>query len=214
VRLIKRIIDIVCSSLGLLLVLPLLAVAALAIRRTMRAPAVFRQQRAGRGGKPFTLYKLRTMKEVRDRAGNLLPEAQRLTRLGNMLRKSSIDELPQFFNVLRGDMSLVGPRPLYIEYLPRYNAFQRRRLEVQPGITGWAQIRGRNAISWEEKFEFDVWYVDHWGLWLDSRILAATIRKVISSTGIAQENHVTMPEFLGTGATPSELISPKRTLSS
>jgi sugar transferase EpsL len=203
-RLLKRTIDIGCSLLGLLLASPVIAVAALGIRFTMRAPVIFRQRRAGLGGRPFTLYKLRTMTEARDGAGTLLPEAQRLTSLGKLLRRTSIDELPQFVNALKGDMSLVGPRPLYVEYMSRYNAFQRRRQEVQPGITGWAQIHGRNAIAWEEKFQLDVWYVDHWSLWLDCRILAKTIRKVVLSAGITQENHATMPEFLGTGEKSSQ----------
>jgi lipopolysaccharide/colanic/teichoic acid biosynthesis glycosyltransferase len=179
----------------------------------MRVPAIFCQRRAGRGGKPFTVYKLRTMTETRDRAGNLLPEAQRLTHLGKLLRKTSVDELPQLVNVLRGEMSLVGPRPLYVEYLSRYDSFQRRRLEVRPGITGWAQIHGRNAIRWDEKFKLDVWYVDHWSLWLDFRILASTVLKVISGTGISQENHATMPEFLGTQETPSQWMPEGRTSS-
>ena len=197
-RVVKSILDKVCSLLGLVLAAPVLAAAALAIRFGMRVSPLFRQQRAGLGGRAFNVYKLRTMTEARDASGRLLPEEQRLTALGKFLRKASIDELPQLFNVLRGEMSLVGPRPLYLHYLDRYDAFQRRRLEVLPGITGWAQVHGRNAIDWEEKFRLDVWYVDHWSFWLDLRILAATVWKVVARSGISQASHPTMPEFQGT----------------
>ena len=199
-KLLKYIVDRVGSLVGLVLSSPLLAAAALAIRWTMHVPPLFRQPRAGIQGRPFTVYKLRTMTEARDSAGVLLPEEQRLTALGKFLRQTSVDELPQFLNVLRGEMSLVGPRPLYLHYLPRYDAFQRRRLEVRPGLTGWAQVHGRNAISWEEKFKLDVWYVDHWSLWLDLRILALTAWKVVARSGISQASHPTMPEFQGTPA--------------
>jgi sugar transferase EpsL len=198
VRFLKRAIDIACSLLALIVTAPLFAAAALAVRCSLHLPPIFRQQRAGLAGKPFTVYKFRTMTDQRNSSGSLLPDAERLSPIGKLLRKTSLDELPQLINVLRGEMSLVGPRPLYLEYLPRYNAFERRRHEVRPGITGWAQIHGRNTISWQERFELDVWYVDHWSLLLDFRILAGTIGKVLRREGISRENHVTMPEFLGT----------------
>jgi len=157
----KRLIDLVLASIGLVLVLPLLLLAGLAVLVTVGRPVVFRQERAGLHGRPFTLYKLRTMRAAAGPDGQPLPDAERLTRLGRVLRKLSIDELPQLWNVLRGDMSLVGPRPLYVKYIPRYTLEQARRLEAQPGITGWAQVNGRNAVSWDERFRLDVWYVDH-----------------------------------------------------
>ncbi len=176
---------------------PLLGGAVIAVRATMGAPALFRQERPGRSGEPFRIFKLRTMTNARDESGSLLPDAQRLTRLGRFLRRSSIDELPQLFNVVLGDMSLVGPRPLLMQYLPLYDAEQRRRHDVMPGITGWAQIHGRNAISWEEKFALDVWYVDHWSLALDARILIETITAVVTRRGISAEGNATMPVFSG-----------------
>lgn len=200
VRSLKRAIDLVCSLVLLLVAAPLLAAVALAVRSGMGRPVLFRQQRAGLGGKPFTLWKFRTMTDQRDASGSLLSDRERLTPLGRLLRKTSLDELPQLFNVVRGEMSLVGPRPLYLEYLPRYNAFEQRRHEVRPGITGWAQIHGRNAIRWSQKFQLDVWYVDHWSLWLDLRILAGTVSRVIRRQGISQVDHATMPEFRGTEA--------------
>jgi lipopolysaccharide/colanic/teichoic acid biosynthesis glycosyltransferase len=193
----KRILDVVTVACALLLLAPGLAVLALAIRIWMGGPVLFRQVRIGRGGRAFRIAKFRTMTDARDSAGNLIADEDRLTGLGVFMRRASLDELPQLWNVLKGDMSLVGPRPLLPEYLPRYSAFQRRRHEVKPGITGWAQIHGRNRLSWEEKFEHDIWYVDHCCLWLDLKILALTIKQVILRDGISQEGHATAPEFLG-----------------
>lgn len=164
-------------------------------------PVFFAQQRPGLHGKPFYIYKFRTMTNARDTNGQLLPDEQRLTRFGQFLRSTSLDELPELFNVLKGDMSLVGPRPLLMQYLERYTLEQARRHEVRPGITGWAQINGRNAITWEEKFKLDVWYVDNCSLWLDSKILALTIWKVLRREGISQQGQATMSEFLGTQET-------------
>jgi lipopolysaccharide/colanic/teichoic acid biosynthesis glycosyltransferase len=183
---------------------------ALAIRFTMRGPVFFRQMRPGRGGKTFQLVKFRTMLDAWDADGEPLPDEQRLTPLGKFLRATSLDELPQLWNVLRGDMSLVGPRPLLVEYLPRYSAEQARRHEVLPGITGWAQVNGRNALGWEERFQLDVWYVDHWSLALDTRILALTILRVVQRQGISHEGDATMFKFLGseTCARPAPLPPP------
>ena len=164
----------------------------------MGRPVLYRHKRPGLKGKPFTLYKLRTMVPDTRAEGDASKDAQRLTPLGQRLRALSIDELPQLLNVLRGEMSLVGPRPLMMHYLPRYSPEQARRHDVKPGITGWAQVTGRNAISWEEKFRLDVWYVDHWSLWLDIRILARTVQQVLRREGISSGGHVTMPEFMGT----------------
>ncbi len=167
----KRLFDIVMTGLGLLLLSPVLLVVAILVRLKLGKPVMFRQTRPGYRARPFRIYKFRTMNDYRDRQGNLLPDAERLTGLGKFLRASSIDELPEFFNVIRGEMSLVGPRPLLMQYIPRYSPEQARRHQVLPGITGWAQIHGRNAITWQEKFQLDVWYVDHWSFWLDLRIL-------------------------------------------
>ena len=192
----KRMFDVV-SSFGALVVLsPLLAAVALAVRISLGRPVLFRQQRPGLGGRPFTLYKFRTMRPAGpDRAGG---DAERLTRLGALLRSTSLDELPGLWNVLRGDMSLVGPRPLLMEYLPLYTAEQARRHAVRPGITGWAQVNGRNAIGWEEKFRLDVWYVDHHSLLLDIRILGMTVWKVIAREGISETGQATASFFNGT----------------
>ena len=197
--LIKRGLDLVASGLGLVLLGPLLLVMAAAVRVGMGPPVLFRQVRPGLHGMPFTMYKFRTMREACEAQGRLLPDAQRLTRLGNLLRKTSIDELPELWNVLKGDMSLVGPRPLLMAYLPRYNAEQARRHEVKPGITGWAQVKGRNALDWEDKFALDVWYVDHGNLGLDARILALTLATVLRREGISQAGHATMEEFRDSG---------------
>jgi len=194
---IKRLIDIVGSVIAILIFSPLMLIIALLILKNMGTPIIFRQKRAGYKGQPFTIYKFRTMLEIRDKNGALLPDDKRLTPLGKFLRKSSLDELPEFWNVLKGDMSLVGPRPLLVEYLERYTPEQMRRHEVKPGITGWAQIHGRNAITWEDKFRYDVWYVDNWSLWLDLKILALTVLKVIKQEGISAEGHATAPEFKG-----------------
>ncbi len=163
----------------------------------MGAPVLFRQTRPGLRGKPFIMYKFRTMTDERDPQGNLLPDEQRLTRLGRFLRSTSLDELPELINVLKGDMSLVGPRPLLMKYLDRYTPEQFRRHEVKPGITGWAQVNGRNALTWEEKFKLDVWYVDNWNLWLDFKILLMTLVKVFRREGIGHGSQATMPEFRG-----------------
>ena len=193
----KRGLDILGSVTGLLLLSPVLAVVAAAIRLTMGSPVFFRQLRPGHRGMPFTLIKFRTMTGARDVDGSLLPDEHRLTRLGSRLRRSSLDELPELWNVLKGEMSLVGPRPLLIQYLDRYTPEQARRHDVKPGITGWAQINGRNALSWDQKFQLDLWYLDHQSLWLDLRILARTCWQVLKCAGISQPFHATMPEFLG-----------------
>jgi len=197
IKSLKRWIDIGGAILLFLLLAPFMLLIALLIRITMGAPVLFRQQRPGLHGKPFTLYKFRTMTDARDEQGNLLPDEQRLTRLGRFLRSTSLDELPELWNVLKGDMSLVGPRPLLMEYLPLYTPEQFRRHEVRPGITGWAQIHGRNALSWEERFTLDVWYVDHVSFWLDLKILALTLWKVLTREGIAHPGSETMPKFTG-----------------
>ena len=193
----KRLLDIVGALLGLLLLSPVFLGITLAVRRRMGPPALFSQLRAGLGGRPFRLYKFRSMTDARDGDGSLLPDADRLTPLGVFLRRTSLDELPQLWNVLRGAMSLVGPRPLLLEYVPLYDERQRKRLSVKPGITGWAQINGRNALTWEEKFELDVWYVEHRSLWLDLEILAATAWKVLRREGISAPGAATMPPFRG-----------------
>ena len=194
----KRALDVAVAAAGLGLTAPVMAVTAAVVRGTMGSPVLFRQQRPGRDGKPFEVVKFRTMRHATDAAGRALPDAERLTNVGRFLRAASLDELPQLWNVLRGDMSLVGPRPLLMQYLGRYNAHQRRRHEVLPGITGWAQVNGRNAVSWEERFDLDVWYVDNWSPILDLRILWRTCRQVLTRRGVSAEGHVTMPEFQGT----------------
>lgn len=195
----KRIFDLVLVIPGLILLSPLLAVIALLVRITHGRPVLFRQLRPGHGGRPFTLYKFRTMNAARDAQGALLPDVERLTRLGRFLRATSLDELPELFNILLGQMSLVGPRPLLIQYLARYSPEQARRHEVLPGLTGWAQVNGRNALSWEEKFRLDVWYVDHWSLGLDLKILLLTLWKTLRREGIDQPGYVSAEEFMGTG---------------
>jgi len=194
----KRLMDLIVSGIALILLAPLIIVIALLVRYKLGSPVIFKQKRPGLHGKPFYLYKFRTMTEERDEKGELLPDHLRLTPFGQFLRKYSLDELPQLFNVLKGDISLVGPRPLLMEYLELYTPEQARRHEVKPGITGWAQVNGRNAISWEEKFELDVWYVDHQSFWLDLKILFLTVIKVLKSEGISHEGHVTMEKFTGT----------------
>lgn len=194
---VKRLGDLLGSLIALLLLAPVLAGIAMAVRLTMGSPVIFRQKRPGLGGRPFTMFKFRTMLDSRDAQGRYLPDEQRLTRIGQFLRRTSLDELPELFNVLRGDMSLVGPRPLLMQYLDRYTPEQARRHEVRPGITGWAQVNGRNALSWEEKFVLDVWYVDHANLLLDVRILFLTVWTVLCREGINAASHATMPEFLG-----------------
>ena len=193
----KRPLDFLLSGLALALLAPLLLWVAVLILIKMGSPVLFTQERPGLGGRPFKIYKFRTMTPARDVDGQSLQDGQRLTALGLLLRKWSVDELPQLFNVFKGDMSLVGPRPLLMAYLPLYNAMQARRHEVRPGITGWAQVHGRNAISWSDKFALDVWYVDHRSLWLDARILWMTVRKVLLREGISAQGEVTMPTFEG-----------------
>ena len=193
----KRLFDLLLSGLALLLLSPLLLALALLVRHYHGRPVLFSQQRPGYRGRPFRLYKFRSMSDARDAQGNLLPDAERLTRLGRFLRSTSLDELPELFNVLRGEMSLVGPRPLLMQYLGRYSPEQMRRHDVLPGITGWAQVNGRNALSWEDKFRLDVWYVDHWTFWLDLRILLLTLAKVVQREGISQPGYATAEEFMG-----------------
>jgi len=194
---IKRLLDILAGATCLVAFAPFLCIIYLSIRTKMGSPVLFRQIRAGLHGRPFVMYKLRTMLELRDHRGAPLPDRMRLTSLGRVLRRTSLDELPELFNVLRGDMSLVGPRPLLMEYLQRYSPVEARRHEVRPGITGWAQVNGRNALSWEDKFRLDVWYVDHFSLALDVKILWMTLRNVLTQEGISAEGHATMPVFLG-----------------
>jgi sugar transferase EpsL len=194
---VKRFFDIIISVVALVVLSPLLLILTLAIRRKMGIPVLFRQQRPGLRGLPFSLLKFRTMNDARDADGVLLPDANRLTSFGRFLRASSLDELPELFNVLKGDMSLVGPRPLMMQYLDRYTPQQARRHEVKPGITGWAQVNGRNAITWEEKFKWDVWYVDNRSLWLDVKIIFMTIWKITKREGISQPGQATMEEFKG-----------------
>ena len=193
----KRLFDILVAALVLLLLLPRLALLALLVRLKLGSPVLFRQQRPGLNGRPFTLIKFRTMTDKRDVQGNLLPDAERLTPFGKFLRASSLDELPELWNVLKGEMSLVGPRPLLMQYLPLYTPEQARRHEVRPGITGWAQVNGRNALTWVEKFTLDVWYVDNHTLWLDIRIIFLTLLKIVKRDGINQPGAATMQAFTG-----------------
>jgi sugar transferase EpsL len=193
----KRIFDLLVAGLMLVLLSPLLLVLALLVWLKHGRPLFFRQTRPGYLGRPFAIYKFRTMNDRRDAEGRLLPDAERLTGFGRFLRGTSLDELPELLNVLRGEMSLVGPRPLLMQYLERYTPEQARRMHVLPGITGWAQVNGRNLLTWEDKFRLDVWYVDHWSLWLDVKILALTLVKALQREGISQPGHATSEEFLG-----------------
>lgn len=195
--LIKRLFDLCAAGIAVLLLFPLLVVLALIVRFKLGSPILFSQTRPGLHGRPFTMYKFRTMTNDRDSHGQLLPDAERLAAFGLFLRSTSLDELPELWNVLTGEMSLVGPRPLLMEYLPLYSPEQARRHEVLPGITGWVQVNGRNALSWEEKFKFDVWYVDNRSFWLDTRILFRTIKKIITRHGITAQGEATMPRFTG-----------------
>lgn len=195
---IKRTFDILVSFFGLMILFLVIAVVAWRIRKNLGSPVLFRQVRPGKNGKPFQMVKFRTMRDVVDTLGQPLPDIERLTPFGNWLRSTSLDELPELWNVLKGDMSLVGPRPLLMEYLPLYNPEQFRRHDVRPGITGWAQINGRNAISWEEKFKLDVWYVDNQSLWLDIKIMWLTVKKVFVREGINAEGEATINKFSGT----------------
>jgi sugar transferase EpsL len=195
----KRLLDIVVSLFVLVLMAPVMVVVAAVIAVKLGTPVLFRQQRPGLHGEPFEMVKFRTMSDARDANGELLPDEERLGGLGKFLRKTSLDEFPEFWNVLKGDMSLVGPRPLLMRYLERYTREQARRHEVRPGITGWAQVNGRNALSWEEKFEHDVWYVDNRSFWLDIRILWRTVWNVLAGSDTSADGHATMPEFTGAG---------------
>lgn len=200
-RAIKRLVDVVAAGAGLIILSPVIAAVALLVRAKLGSPVLFRQERPGLESRPFTLIKFRTMLDARDANGALRPDAERMTAFGRWLRSSSVDELPELWNVLKGEMSLVGPRPLLMHYLPLYSPEQARRHDVRPGITGWAQINGRNAISWEEKFALDVWYVDNWSLVFDAKILLASMVSVFSRHGISAEGEATMPEFTGSPRT-------------
>lgn len=193
----KRLFDIFASAIALLVLSPVLLVVAWKIRAKLGSPVLFRQIRPGRGGVPFEMVKFRTMRDAVDAQGNILPDAERMTPFGAFLRSSSLDELPELWNVLKGDMSLVGPRPLLMEYLPLYSSEQYRRHEVRPGVTGWAQINGRNALSWAEKFKLDVWYVNNTSFWLDVKIIFLTVQKVLKRDGISAAGEVTMSKFTG-----------------
>lgn len=193
----KRAMDIIISIMALIISSPILLVVAVLVRINLGSPVVFCQVRPGMHHHPFTMLKFRSMKDDKDQNGNVLADAQRLPRFGKLLRSSSFDEFPGLINVLKGDMSIVGPRPLLVEYLPLYNAVQNRRHEVRPGITGWAQVNGRNTISWEQKFEYDVWYVDNQSLWLDIKIILFTAMKVIKRADINHNGEVTMTKFTG-----------------
>lgn len=195
---IKRLLDIVLSGVALIVLSPVLLVTAVLVRTKLGSPVIFCQERPGRDEKIFKLYKFRSMTDEKDHNGNLLPDDVRLTRFGRLLRSTSLDELPELWNIFRGDMSIVGPRPLLVKYLPLYNGEQRRRHDVRPGLTGWAQANGRNAISWEEKFRLDVWYVDHLSFWVDVKTILLTVKKVFVREGISAENSATMEEFRGT----------------
>lgn len=193
----KRLIDAVAAVMLIVLFAPIFAVVAIVVRVALGAPVMFRQQRPGRRGVPFELIKFRTMSYRTGATGQLLSDAERLGNLGRLLRSSSLDELPELWNVLKGEMSLVGPRPLLMEYLPLYTPEQRRRHDVRPGITGWAQVNGRNALTWEQRFTLDVWYVDHVSLALDAKVLLKTVIGVLTRHGVAADGHVTMPKFTG-----------------
>lgn len=193
----KRVLDILFSCAAMVLLAPLFVVLVISVRMNFGAPIFFRQKRPGLGGRPFRLAKFRTMRNTTDADGRLVADEARLTSFGRFLRSTSLDELPELWNVLKGEMSIVGPRPLLMEYLSRYSAAQARRHEVRPGITGWAQVNGRNSLSWDEKFALDVWYVDHHSLWLDAKIVLQTIGKVLLRKDISADNHDTMPPFLG-----------------
>ncbi|MFV8435455.1 sugar transferase [Vibrio owensii] len=193
----KRSFDMVIALMVLVLLAPVIIILAIIIRRKLGSPILFRQTRPGLNGKPFEMVKFRTMKDAVDQQGNPLPDSERMTPFGDKLRNSSLDELPELWNVLKGEMSLVGPRPLLMQYLPLYSKEQSRRHDVRPGVTGWAQINGRNAISWEEKFALDVWYVDNKTLWLDIKILFMTVKKVFVKEGISADGHVTIEPFKG-----------------
>ena len=194
----KRILDVVIASTALVLLSPVYALVAYEVKKNLGSPVLFRQTRPGLYGQPFEMIKFRSMKDALDTAGNPLPDSERLTPFGKMLRATSLDEMPELWNVIKGDMSIVGPRPLLMEYLPLYNSEQAKRHEVRPGITGYAQVNGRNAISWEKKFELDTWYVENQSLWLDFKIMLKTVKKVLAKDDISAEGEVTMHKFTGT----------------
>lgn len=196
-KLFKRLFDIIASASGLIFLSPVFLILIYLIRKNLGEPVFFTQERPGKDGKPFKMIKFRSMRDAVDKDGNPLPDSERLTPFGKKLRAASLDELPELWNVLKGDMSLVGPRPLLMSYLPLYNDFQFRRHEMRPGVTGWAQVNGRNAISWDEKFAYDIWYIDHFSLWFDMKILFLTIKKVFIKEGISAEGEATMPYFTG-----------------
>jgi len=193
----KRAFDLIFASGGLILISPILLVISILVWINIGVPIIFKQKRPGYKEKPFWIYKFRTMSEKRDKQGNLLPDKNRITSFGKFLRTFSLDELPELLNIIRGEMSFVGPRPLLMEYLDRYSETQRKRHEVLPGITGWAQINGRNILTWEDKFRFDIWYIDNWSFWLDIKILVITFWKVIKREGISQPGHATSEKFTG-----------------
>ncbi|GHV36770.1 sugar transferase [Synergistales bacterium] len=196
----KRLLDILGAGIGLVVLAPVFLVLAILIRLRMGSPVIFTQARAGLEGAAFTVYKFRSMNDKRDERGELLPDAARLTGFGQTCRRYSLDELPQLWNVLKGDMSLVGPRPLLLDYVPLYDESQRRRLSVKPGITGWAQINGRNAISWPDKLALDVWYVERQSFWLDIKIIFMTVLKILKREGISAPGEATMPRFMGSAS--------------
>ena len=193
----KRLFDIVASASGLIFLSPVFLILIYLIRKNLGEPVFFTQERPGKDGKPFKMIKFRSMRDAVDKDGNPLPDSERLTPFGKKLRATSLDELPERWNVLKGEMSLVGPRPLLMSYLPLYNEFQNRRHEMRPGVTGWAQVNGRNALSWDEKFAHDIWYIDHYSFWLDMKILFLTVKKVFIKEGISAEGEATMPYFTG-----------------
>ena len=193
----KRLFDIIASASGLIFLSPAFLILIYLIRKNLGEPVFFTQERPGKDGKPFKMIKFRSMRDAVDQDGNPLPDSERLTPFGKKLRATSLDELPELWNVLKGDMSLVGPRPLLMSYLPLYNEFQNRRHEMRPGVTGWAQVNGRNALSWDEKFAHDIWYIDHYSFWLDMKILFLTVKKVFIKEGISAEGEATMPYFTG-----------------
>lgn len=195
--LLKRLFDLIFAVTLLVVFLPVIIVLTVTIRMFLGRPVIFTQLRPGLKGKPFSVYKFRTMTDKRNSIGELLPDVERMTRFGQFLRSTSLDELPGLWNVIQGDMSVVGPRPLLMEYLPLYNPDQARRHDVKPGLTGWAQVNGRNAINWDEKFRLDIWYVDNWSLWLDIKIILMTIKKVILRNDISAKGEATMPKFTG-----------------
>ena len=193
----KRLFDIIASASGLIFLSPVFLILIYLIRKNLGEPVFFTQERPGKDGKPFKMIKFRSMRDAVDKDGNPLPDSERLTPFGKKLRATSLDELPELWNVLKGEMSLVGPRPLLMSYLPLYNEFQNRRHEMRPGVTGWAQVNGRNALSWDEKFAHDIWYIDHYSFWLDMKILFLTVTKVFIKEGISADGEATMPYFTG-----------------